>query len=119
MSAGNYSEAFKHLDEAVRLRPDVAEYQMSLGMAAIKTGDKATATVHYETARRILAREAETDPDRVDDYAMVMTLLAQQESARDVIQDGLKRFPESENLKALSGATDQLLKTWSEFSIGK
>jgi Flp pilus assembly protein TadD len=119
MNAGKYSEAFEHLEEAVILKPKVADYHVGLGMAAIKLGNKDAANEHYVKARLILSREAETDPDRVDDYAMIMTLLAQPETARDIIRDGSKRFPDSETLKTLSASPERFVEAWTEFVIGK
>lgn len=114
-----FDEAFQKLEHAVILRPDVAEYHTGLGIAAVRLGRLAVATQQYESAERILSREAEDDPERVDDHVLILALLGRAEEAKQALSNGLARFPDSQTLQRLDSAHGSLLAGFSEFAITK
>jgi len=82
MAEHKFQDAFQNMEQAADLGPDVTEYHVGLGMAAVRLGRTDVAAKQYGSAEGILAREAEHDPERVDDYAMVVALLGRTEEAR-------------------------------------
>jgi tetratricopeptide (TPR) repeat protein len=112
-----FENAFQKMERAADLRPDVAEYHVGLGMAAARLGIMDVAAKQYASAEGILARQAEHDPERVDDYAMVVALLGRTEEAKGILTEGLRRFPDSPNLQKAVSAPDAILTGTRQYSI--
>ncbi len=112
-----FDDAFQKFEKAAALCPDVAEYHVGAGMAAVKIGELEVAARHYLAAEVILSVQSTRDPERVDDHAMVVALLGRPEEAKRILKDGVQRFPESEMLQKLAGAEVSFLEELRQYSI--
>jgi tetratricopeptide (TPR) repeat protein len=122
MAGNRFEDAFQKLERAVDLRPDVADYHIGLGMAAARLGKMDVAEKQYVSAEGILAREAEHDPERVDDQVFILALLGRPAEARHALSNGLVRFPDSRTIQQLDGSRDSLLAVrelpeWRQYAI--
>lgn len=88
--------------QAADLRPDTAEYQVELSMAAVKLGNEEAAAEAYAKVERILAREAWRNPDKIADHATVLALLRRIEDAKRILREGCERFPDSQTLRQIA-----------------
>jgi tetratricopeptide (TPR) repeat protein len=112
-----FDDAFHKFEKAAALRPDVAEYHVGSGMAAVKIGELEVATTHYLAAEAILSVQSARDPERVDDHAMVVALLGRGEEAKRILKDGVQRFPDAEMLQKLAGAEVSFLDELRQYSV--
>ena len=119
LQKGEWQQAYDLLARASALRPSVAEYHTGAGMAAVKLGRTDVAERHYDTAAQILAKQAMTDPERVDDYALLLGLLGRHEEATTVLKDGAERFPDAQMLEQLAKTPDPFAEAVSEYGIKK
>lgn len=117
MNDGDFEGAFQKMERASIVKPNVAEYHVGAGMAAIKLSKLNDAIRHYQSADQILSVQSASDPERVDDHALVLFLLERDQQALDVIQSGIKRFPESAMLKRLATNTNSFAEMAQEFGI--
>lgn len=102
LNENRFEDAYQKMRQAADLRPDTAEYQVGLGMAAVKLRNKEAAAEAYAKAERILAREVRHDPDRIDDHATVLVLLGRIEDAKRILREGYERFPDSKTLRQIA-----------------
>ena len=114
LNAAQFSDALRKLERASELQPDVAEYHVGAGMAALKLDMSDLAERHLRSAERILATEATKDPDRVGDYAMVLAFLGRRGDANKAIRSGSERFPDADNLVKLGTDSDKILNFWTK-----
>lgn len=118
MAAGQFSDAYSKFQQAAELRPEVAEYHVGAGMAAAKLGKKEEAAKQYGGAEQILARQAQHDPERVDDEAMVLVLLGRTADATGELKAGAKRFPNSRKLERLASDPASFIAGLRPYSVG-
>lgn len=97
MANGNYLKAKALFTEASDLHPSCAEYHVGEAMASLKIKDSETARMRYLKALKILEGQSRCDPDRVDDYVMVLVSLGREKEAREVIDRAKERFEKQWN----------------------
>jgi Flp pilus assembly protein TadD len=117
MIENRFEAAFYKLQEAAASRPDVAEYHVGAGMAAVRLGKLEVAARHYLAAEAILSVQSAGDPERVDDHAMVVALLGRPEEAKRILKDGAQRFPDAEMLQKLAESPGSFLDDLRQYSV--
>lgn len=114
---GRFEEAFQKLEQAVILRPDVAEYHTGLGMVAVRLGAFDVAEEHYLSAEHLLAEQTQANPERIPDHVFCLALLGRPAEAMQVLTNGIARYPDLQNLQQLESSFDSLLAGVSEYAI--
>jgi len=112
-----YVEAKTMALKAHGLKPEVAEYCVAVAFASIKLNEQGDAKDYYNQALAILERESQTDPDRVDDCAIVIVFLGRRDAARAALDSGINRFPEAANLREVRNDFDEWCAELSEYAI--
>lgn len=118
LDSGKYSEAKAKAIKATEAKPEVAEYSVAVAFAAVKLNEPSVAKEYFNKALAILEPQSKTDPERVDDCAMILICLGRKEEAVTILNKGVKQFPNSEVLKKLHGNVDAWTAELSEYSIG-
>lgn len=104
MQIREYARAEELVRRALKLREDMPEYWVSLGMALRKKDDKAGARKAYEKALDLHADryEAEKTPEGLSQQAFVLALLGRTDEALKLLQKGLKEYPDSTTMKEMA-----------------
>lgn len=117
LDSGDYAKAKTMAIKALHEKPEVAEYSVAVAFAAVKLNEPSVAKEHFNKALDILGPEAKTDPERVDDCAMVLVCLGRKAKALATLNEGVERFPRSLALQKLHDDLDEWSKELSEYSI--
>ncbi len=104
MQIREYSRAEELIRRALKLREDMPEYWVSLGMALRKKDDKTGARKAYEKALDLHVEryESEKTPEGLSQQAFVLALLGRTEEALKLLQQGLKEYPDSSTMKEMA-----------------
>jgi tetratricopeptide (TPR) repeat protein len=104
MQIREYSRAEELFRRALKLRDDVPEYWVSLGMALRRQDKKEGARKAYKEALGLhAARYKEgNEPEQLSQQAFVLALLGRAEEALKLLQQGLKDHPESPVMKKMA-----------------
>jgi len=103
-SIREHARAEELIERAIKLREDVPEYWVSLGMARRQQDDKSGARKAYEKALGIHAANYKKtkDPEQVGHQAFVLGLLGRSEEGLKLLAKGIKEHPENTELKKMS-----------------
>lgn len=104
MQIREFSRAEELIERAIKLRDDMPEYWVSLGMARRKQDDTGGARKAYKKALGLhVARyKADKTPEELAQQAFVLALLGQREEALKILEQGLKEFPDSQVMKKMA-----------------
>lgn len=99
-----YARAEELMRRTLKLRDDLPEYWVTLGMAAKQAGHASEARPAYEKALTIhRQRYQETKrPEELGQEAWVLALLGRREEALQVLATGRKAHPDNEALRKLA-----------------
>lgn len=114
-----WQSAYDQFERAAVLRPSVPEYHTGAGMAAAKLGRFDVADRHYAAAEQILVPEARTDPERVDDLALLLALRGRHKEAAGALKDGSERFPAAKSLQILATQTNSFQGMVLQYGIDR
>ncbi|MFA6962377.1 MAG: tetratricopeptide repeat protein [Opitutaceae bacterium] len=97
MQIREYSRAEELIQQALKLRNDMPEYWVSLGMARRKQDDTSGARKAYEKALELHTALYKKDhaPEQLSQQAFVLALLGRTDEAVKLLQKGLKDHPDS------------------------
>jgi tetratricopeptide (TPR) repeat protein len=103
-SIREFPRAQELVERAIKLRDDVPEYWVTLGMSLRKQDNLTGARKAYETALDLhKARyKAEKNPEELGQQAFVLALLGRTDEALKVLEKGLKSHPDSAVLKKMA-----------------
>ncbi|HSI07407.1 MAG TPA: tetratricopeptide repeat protein [Rariglobus sp.] len=103
-SIREYPRAQELVERAIKLRDDVPEYWVTLGMARRKQENKDGARKAYEKALGLhKARyKEEKNPEELGQQAFVLALLGRTDEALKVLDQGLKDHPDSAVMKKMA-----------------
>jgi tetratricopeptide (TPR) repeat protein len=103
-SIREHSRAEELIGRALKLREDVPEYWVALGMARRKQDNKDGARKAYEKAVGLhKARyKKDKDPEELAHQAFVLALLGRTEDALKVLEQGVKDHPDSAAMKKMA-----------------
>lgn len=104
MSIREFSRAEELIQRALKLREDMPEYWVSLGMARRKQDDKKGARKAYEKALGLHQDRYKSDhaPEELAQQAFVLALLGRNDEALKVLEKGLKDHPDSAVIKKMA-----------------
>jgi hypothetical protein len=117
MMAEEYAGAREKLLLASAKRPDCVEYHVGIAGCSVRLNELETAAEHYAVAEKILAVQAEKEPDRVDDYLMVLVCQNKEKQAAEELAKARTRFANDQNVQRMSEAFPEFVKSWSTFRI--
>jgi tetratricopeptide (TPR) repeat protein len=103
-SIREYPRAEELVERAIKLRDDVPEYWVTLGMARRKQDNKDGARKAYEKALGLHKDryKAEKQPEELGQQAFVLALLGRTNDALKVLEQGLKDHPDSAVMKKMA-----------------
>ena len=103
-SIREHSRAAELIERAIKLRDDIPEYWVSLGMARRQQDDKSGARKAYEKAlgMHAAAYKKSKDPEQVGHQAFVLGLLGRSEEGLKILGKGIKDHPENAELKKMA-----------------
>ena len=107
-----YEKARSLSEEAVRVRPDLAEAWVLHGKSCVLEGDTATARKAYERALQLHAERYRTSPEDTNQLVQqvyILFLLHRDSEARALLTQGLEAHPADEGLTRLSSGLGNLL----------
>jgi tetratricopeptide (TPR) repeat protein len=104
MQIREYSRAEELIQRALKLRDDMPEYWVSLGMARRKQDDKDGARKAYKKALGLHVEryEENKNPEALAQQAFVLALLGKNDEALKLLEKGLKEFPDSDVMKRMA-----------------
>ncbi|CAM2991612.1 tetratricopeptide repeat protein [Rariglobus hedericola] len=104
MQIREYSRAEELTQRALKLRDDVPEYWVSLGMVRRKQDNKDGARKAYKHALElhIDRYKADKKPEELAQQAFVLGLLGKTEDAVKLLEKGLKEYPDSDIMKKMA-----------------
>lgn len=104
MQIREYSRAEELIQKALKLRDDVPEYWVTLGMVRRKQDNKSGARKAYEEALELhTARfNEEKSAEQLSQRAFVLGLLGKTPEALKLLEEGLKQFPDSAVMKKMA-----------------
>lgn len=104
MSIREFSRAEELIERALKLRDDVPEYWVSLGMACRKQDDKSGARKAYQKALGLHVDRYEKDkkPEELAQQAFVLGLLGKTDDALKLLDKGLHEHPDSAVMKKMA-----------------
>lgn len=117
MNQGRFDEARLLLEKASDLGSSCAEYHVGIAMASTQLDDYVTARIRYERALSILKRQSQNDPQRVDDYVMVLVCLNRESEARRVVKEAQGRFENDPTIQILAQDVDNMVEYYKKYSI--
>jgi tetratricopeptide (TPR) repeat protein len=103
-SIREYSRAQELVERAIKLRDDVPEFWVTLGMARRKQDNKDGARQAYEKALGLhKARyKADKNPEDLAQQAFVLALLGRTDEALKLLEKGVKDHPDSASMKKMA-----------------
>lgn len=103
-SIREHTRAEELINRAIKLRDDVPEYWVSLGMARRRQENKDGARKAYEKALSLHKDryKADKNPEELGQQAFVLALLGRTDEALKVLDKGLKDHPDDAALKKLA-----------------
>ena len=119
MAGQQYEEARDKLRLASDIRPECVEYHVGIAMCSVRLKDNLTALTQYAKAERLLEGQARQDPERVDDYLMVLLCQNRDEKASAELTNAKERFPDNKTVKMLSEGYAQFAKGMSDLRVTK
>jgi tetratricopeptide (TPR) repeat protein len=95
MQIREFARAEELLQRALKLREDMPEYWVTLGMARRKQDNKNGARTAYTAALKLHAAAFKSDhqPEQLAQQAFVLALLGRQDEAVELLNKGLTDFP--------------------------
>jgi len=104
MSIREYSRAEELITRALKLREDVPEYWVSLGMARRKQDNTGGARKAYNEALELHTDryKEENKPEELAQQAFVLALLGKTDEALKLLEKGLKDHPDSALMKKMA-----------------
>lgn len=117
MSKDDFAGAKPKLIMASELDPECAEYHVGAAICAVKLGDSVLARKHYANARNILAKQTNDNPERVDDYLMLLICLGEKDEAKKQLKKSEKQFPQNLTIKAFAESFDTIADGLTEFRV--
>jgi tetratricopeptide (TPR) repeat protein len=104
MQIREYSRAEELTQRALKLRDDVPEYWVSLGMVRRKQDNKDGARKAYKHALEMHTDRYKADkkPEELAQQAFVLGLLGKTDEAAKLLEKGLKEHPDSEIMKKMA-----------------
>lgn len=117
MMAEEYAGAREKLLLASAKRPDCVEYRVGIAGCSVRLNELETAAEHYAHAEKTLAAMAEKEPDRVDDYLMVLVCQNKEKRAAEELTKARARFGNDQNIQRMSEAFPEFVKSWSTYRI--
>lgn len=104
MSIREFSRAEELIQKAIKLREDVPEYWVTLGMVRRKQDNKSGARSAYEEALDLHTDRynAEKKPEELAQRAFVMGLLGKTDEALKLLEAGMKEYPDSPVMKKMA-----------------
>ena len=104
MQIREFSRAEELIDRALKLRDDMPEYWVSLGMARRRQDNKSGARKAYEHALELHTERYKKDktPEELVQQSFVLALLGKQDDALKLLEKGIKDHPDSAMLKKMA-----------------
>jgi tetratricopeptide (TPR) repeat protein len=104
MQIREFPRAEELIDRALKLRDDVPEYWVSLGMARRRQDNKSGARKAYEQALEMHSDLYKKDkaPEQLVQQSFVLALLGKNDDALKLLQKGLKDHPDSAVIKKMA-----------------
>lgn len=104
MQIREFSRAEEMFQRAIKLRDDVPEYWVSLGMARRKQDNLDGARKAYKEALGLHADlyKADHQPEQLAQQAFVLALLGKTDDALKLLEQGLKDHPDSAVMKKMA-----------------
>lgn len=103
-SIREYPRAEELIERAIKLRDDVPEYWVTLGMTRRKQDNKDGARKAYEKALGLHKSRYKADktPEELGQQAFVLALLGRTEEALKVLAQGIKDHPDDATMKKMA-----------------